>query len=205
MTRQNRVQPDGQILAVPARGAFMGNRGALHDAEGRLGRARWRHRAWVCCLTEFKGRRRPVMAPQRYTELFFHDEAVALAAGHRPCGECRRADHERFRDAWTVAFGARPTAPWIDTVLHAHRAERGGRRLTRWETAAGALPDGSFVLLGAGPALILGRSALPFAPEGYGAALPRPEGRVMVLTPEPTVRVLAAGYRPALRLPGNRG
>src|SRR5688500_15168681 len=97
MPLQNRVTPFGEIEAAPARGLFMGNRGILHDANQQLGRARWRHKSWVTCLLSFKDRRREVMAPRRYTELFFCDEAVALAAGHRPCAECRREDYERFR------------------------------------------------------------------------------------------------------------
>ena len=96
MPLQNRVTPGGEIIADPARGTLMGNRGILHDAGQRLGVARWRHPHWIYCRLSFKGRRRAVMAPGRYTELFFLDEASALAAGHRPCYECRREDFLRF-------------------------------------------------------------------------------------------------------------
>lgn len=97
---QNRVDPWGVLVADDSRGTFMGNRGgALHDDDRRIVRDQSSQR-WIICLTEFKGRRRPVMQPGRYTELFFLDEATALAAGHRPCFECRRADAERFADLW---------------------------------------------------------------------------------------------------------
>ena len=99
MPRQNRVLPTGEIIAHPARGRFMGNRGILHDASGHLGRSRWKLMGWVTCVLDFKGRQRTVMSPGTYTELFFHDEAVALAAGHRPCAECRRADYRAYRAA----------------------------------------------------------------------------------------------------------
>lgn len=199
MTRQNRVLPDGQIVALPQRGLLMGNRGILHDAEGRLGQARWRHRAWICCLLSFKGRHRPVMAPGRYTELFFLDEAVALAAGHRPCAECRRADYLAFRDCWGRAFGAAPGAAGIDRALHAARLVPQGRAQARHDAAIAALPDGAFVLHHGAPHLVRDDRLWPFLATGYGPPAPRPaDGRVTVLTPAPLVAVLAAGYRPIL-------
>ena len=165
MPRQNRVLPTGEIVAHPARGLMMGNRGGcLHDAEGQLGRARWRSRAWICCLLSFKDRRRPVMAPGRYTELFFLDEAVALAAGHRPCAECRRAAFTAYRDA--AQTGARP--PQIDALLHAQRL--GPRASAR----PAVLPDGTFVLAGPTPHLVHKGGLHPYAPEGYGPAMPLP-------------------------------
>ena len=102
----------------------MGNRGILHDATQRLGVARWRHPHWVCCRLVFKGRRRAIMTPGRYTELFFLDEATALAAGHRPCHECRREDFRRFQAAWRRAFDiSDAAAPAIDRVLHKARID----------------------------------------------------------------------------------
>lgn len=188
MTRQNRVMPDGRILAHPARGTLMGNRGCLHDAEGRLGPARWRSRAWVTCLLAFRGRRRAVMTPGRYTELFFLDEAVALAAGHRPCGECRRAEYARFRSAWQAAHGPGTRAE-MDAALHASRT---GPRLS---ARPADLPDGAFVTE-ARPLLVWQGQALPFSPEGYGAAVALPDGPLTVLTPPATLAALRAGYRP---------
>src|SRR5262245_61405643 len=104
MPRQNRVTPFGEVVAVPERGTFMGNRGVLHDEGGRIRRA-WLVKRWILCVLEFKGRHRAIMAPDRYTELFFLDEATGLAAGHRPCAECRRSRFLAFRDAWAAGVG----------------------------------------------------------------------------------------------------
>src|SRR5919204_6549006 len=102
MPRQNRVTPFGEIVATPERGTLMGNRGVLHDGEGRIRRP-WQLRRWLVCVLDLKGRKRRVMTPGRYTELFFLDEATALAAGHRPCAECRRARFLAFCSAWGTA------------------------------------------------------------------------------------------------------
>jgi hypothetical protein len=197
VTRPNRVAPTGDLAALPQRGLLMGNRGILHDEAGRLGSARWRHRNWIACVLSFRGGRRTLMAPGRYTELFFLDEAVALAAGHRPCAECRRADWLRFMDAWEAAHGERPRAAALDRQLHAARVRRDRsqvRHAAPWEV----LPDGAFALDAGEPCLTLGDRVVPFGPEGYGRARPRPEGEAEVLTPAPLVAVLAAGYRPLL-------
>ena len=85
MSLPNRVNPFGELFATPARGTLMGNRGGvIHNAAQQIVR-QYRSRQWITCKLEFKGRRRKVMTPGLYTELFFLDEAVALAAGHRPC------------------------------------------------------------------------------------------------------------------------
>ncbi len=201
MPRQNRVQPDGEIQAHPARGAFMGNRGILHDAcahhHGQLTHQRWRHKAWVCCVLAFKNRQRRLMTPNRYTELFFHDEAVALAAGHRPCAECRRADHKAFLAA---AEHSGPVAQF-DAKLHAARAipRRFAQHRPMFDCAT--LPNGCFVLRDNTPLLLWHDAALPFSPTGYAAPQRRPSGTVATLTPVPTVTALRNGYRPAVRLP----
>jgi hypothetical protein len=198
MPLQNRVLPTGEIVAIPLRGRFMGNRGILHDATGTLGPARWRHRNWVCCTLSFKDRRRPVMAPGAYTELFFHDEAIALAAGHRPCAECRRADYTRFLAAWATAHGTRPSAPDLDRALHAARVD-GSRAQVRHTAALPDLPEGTFILTKAGPALVRPYRLVPFTPSGYTAPIPGPtQGPVTVLTPAPVVAVIRAGYSPDL-------
>ena len=195
MARQNRVWPTGEIVAHPARGLFMGNRGCLHDAAGNLGAARWRHRAWITCALAFRGRRRALMAPGRYTELFFLDEAVACAAGHRPCAECRRAAWQGFAAAWASVFGAMRAAE-IDRALHAARLEDRTQRRHRAEAAT--LPEGSMALIGGAAHLIRPGQALRWGPEGYGGAVPLPRGPVTVLTPEPVIAVLRAGWRPVL-------
>ena len=197
MPLQNRVLPTGEIVAIPERGTMLGNRGVLHDDARRLTPRRWAHRNWVCCVLSFKGRRRVPMTPGRYTELFFLDEAVAFAAGHRPCAECRRGDYRRWCDAWAEIDGPM-SAPEMDAVLHAARAVPGARRLRRGTARASDLPPGAFVLEGGAPLLIREADALPYAPLGYGAPRPRPRGSVEVLTPAPTLEVLRAGYRVGL-------
>jgi len=199
VTRRNRVMPDGTILAVPMRGTLTGNRGILHDATGQLGRTLWRHHHWIACELSYKGWQRKVMSPGTWTELFFLDEAVALAAGHRPCALCRRSDYLEFRAAWGRASGEDvPSADGIDRILHAARLcpDTGAHRTH--EADAATLPDGCFVRDIDPPALLLGPTALPHDPGGYGTPVPRPAGRVTVLTPRPLVAVLAAGYRPRL-------
>ena len=195
MARQNRVWPTGEIVAHPARGMFMGNRGCLHDAAGHLCAARWRHRAWITCALSFKGRKRELMAPGRYTELFFMDEAVACAAGHRPCAECRRAAWRGFAAAWASAFGAMRAAE-IDRALHAARLE--GRSQRRHMAEAATLPEGAMALIGGTLHLIRPGQAQPWGPDGYGQAAPLPRGPVTVLTPAPIIAVLRAGWRPVL-------
>lgn len=197
MTLQNRVLPTQEIVADPARGTLTGNRGILHRDDRRLGRARWTHKAWICCTLDWKGVRRQVMTGRTWTELFFLDEAVALAAGHRPCALCRRAAYTAFRDAWTAAHGARALAREIDDILHAARVTP-DRRQQRHTAPATDLPDGSFLLHDGAPHLVMGDGIHPFTPAGYAPPLRRPEGPVTVLTPAPTIRVLAAGYRPQL-------
>ncbi|HLT02438.1 MAG TPA: hypothetical protein VK001_09670, partial [Geminicoccaceae bacterium] len=186
MPLQNRVTPTGEIIAHAARGTLMGNRGILHDETRRLGAARWRHRAWICCRLSFKDRRREVMAPGRYTELFFLDEATALAAGHRPCYECRRDDFRAFRAAWRRALGSPDaSAAGIDRALHEARVDPRTRRQIRFEAALDDLPDGTFVLLPDDTSallLIAGDRLLPWHPGGYGPPQPRPtDARCLVL------------------------
>ncbi len=201
MPRRNRVLPTGEIVALPQRGTLMGNRGVLHDTDGRLGRRRWAHQNWVACTLSFKGIRRQIMMPHRYTELFFWDEAVALAAGHRPCALCRRARYTEFLDAWQNATGNRPSAPDIDRALHAARLEGPShKRVQRRHLASYSdLPTGSFVIED-GTAMLVTEDALrPHGPDGYGAPRPRPKhGEAEVLTPAPILAVLRAGYWPAL-------
>lgn len=199
MPRENRVTPDGRIVADPARGLLTGNRGILIDAAGRR---RWthRHKAWISCALHYRDHRQPLASARSWTPLFFLDEAVALAAGHRPCALCRREDYLRFRAAWGAATGgAPPRADEMDRVLHASRVlPRSGGKVT-FEAAPVTLPDHCFIRIGGGSGLILGDRLLPCGPAGYGAALPRPmAGPVTVLTPRPALSVLRAGYIPLL-------
>ena len=201
MPRRNRVTPFGAIVAIPERGTFMGNRGILHDETGRIRRA-WKEKRWLICVLDFRGRRRTVMTPNRYTELFFLDEATALAAGHRPCAECRRERFLAFRNAWSAGnralLGTDPIrVAEIDNRLHAERVGPG--RLKRTFAAnIDELPDGVFITRGdtRGDAhLIQGRELLAWSPGGYGPRTPRPRGEVVaVLTPESTVHAIREGY-----------
>ncbi len=197
MPRQNRVTPDGTLIAVPDRGLFWGNRGSLHDREGRLVRYS-RGKAWAICVLEFKGRRRQLWAPGRLTELFFLDEATGLAAGHRPCGECRYRDYQAFKRSWGAAFGdGVPGVAEIDARMHADRLVRPGVRRT-YEAALRSLPDGTMVSVGGSARLVWGDELLGWTPGGYQDREPRPDGPVTVITPRATVAVLAAGYRPVV-------
>jgi hypothetical protein len=204
MPLQNRVTPFGEIVAVPQRGTLMGNRGGrFHTADKLLTRRRWASRRWIACVLEFRGRRREVMAPERYTELFFLDEATALAAGHRPCRECRRADHERFRQSWlrgNASLGLPPEVgiDEIDRVLHAERVGPGGAKVT-FTARLGDLPDGVFVARGGAALLVAGGALWQWSPGGYTRQLPLdPAAEAAVLTPRSAVRAIAAGYRPAV-------
>jgi hypothetical protein len=204
MPLQNRVTPDGSIIAHPSRGTLMGNRGGcLHSLGRSLGARRWVTRQWICCRLEFNGRRRQVMAPNRYTELFFLDEATALSAGHRPCFECRRGDATEFARLWSIAVGSggpRPArAGDMDRALHAQRLEPGDRQRT-WFASIHGLPDGTMIRLANGtPSLVLVGRFLVWTPSGYREAQPlAPDTCVEVLTPPGITAVMKLGYRPML-------
>lgn len=197
MTLQNRVLPTGEIVADPGRGTLTGNRGILHD--GRvLGTRRWTHPHWISCTLDYKGIRRVPMSPGTWTELFFLDEAVALAAGHRPCALCRRPAFAAFCAAWAKGTGLPATAPTIDRTLHAARVTR-DRRQVRHQADPRTLPDGAFVLHGGAAHLVLGGRLRAFSTEGYGPAIEMPQvPAITVLSPAPVVPTLRAGYRPVL-------
>lgn len=203
MPLQNRVTPAGDLIATPQRGLMMGNRGgAFHRLDQTLGARRWASRQWICCVLSFKGRHRKVMQPNRYTELFFLDEATALAAGHRPCFECRRDDALRFAHAWAAArrLPERAAAPEMDQILQAERLDAHGGKKT-FRSVLGDLPAGTFVRLDPpGPDYLYdGKRLFPWSAGGYGApqGVP-PDQPVHVLTPTSIVAVLSAGYRPML-------
>jgi hypothetical protein len=193
VTLRNRVTPLGELVADPARGLVYGNRGCLHDADGRI-RRRYGVKRWIACRLDFRGRRRSLlMQPGRYTELFFLDEATALAAGHRPCAECRRADYDRFTALWRELHPGRVSADAIDAQLH---VERLGERV---EAPVGGLPDGAFVLLHGTPRVVLGDELLEWTPAGYRSPLPRRARRsAAIVTPPSLVEILRAGWQPAL-------
>ncbi|MEC5322710.1 hypothetical protein [Aurantimonas sp. A3-2-R12] len=199
MPLQNRVTPLGEIIADPARGALMGNRGILHDRDRKLGRSRWKHKAWIACVLAFRGRRRTPMTSGR-SELFFLDEATALAAGHRPCAECRRADFNAYREAWrkTHHLAAPPSAKAMDDALHAHRVKPRLRDQVHHTRAAADIPDGAFVLVDGDAWLVWKRRLLRWSASGYDRVGELPGGPLTVVTPKPSVDALAAGYRVAV-------
>lgn len=186
-------------MADTGRGTLTGNRGIIHRRDGTLGAPRWSHLHWIICtLTHPKGRYHGPMPERGWTALFFLDEAVALAAGHRPCAYCRRASYGAYRNGWEAAHGEAVGAAGMDRVLHAARVDR-DRVQVRHVAELSNLPDGTFILIeDATAALVLGDALWPFAHGGYGRPLPRRHGAVLVLTPTPSVAVLRAGYRPEL-------
>ena len=199
MPLQNRVTPFGDIVAIPERGLMMGNRGIIHDpASRRLLDRRWTSKAWIICLCEFRGVRRKVMGGRSWTELFFIDEATALAAGHRPCFYCRRQAAEAFRAAWAKGNGGTaPRASEMDAVLHEERLD--GRRKKRHllTAAARSLPQGAMIAAEDRAYLIAGGRVLLWSPAGYHEAAELPDA-ASLLTPPSTLRALAAEYSPIL-------
>jgi hypothetical protein len=198
MPLQNRVTPSGDIIATPHRGMFTGNRGIIHDPATRTLTRRWASKAWLTCVCEFRGRRREVMGGRSWTELFFLDEATALAAGHRPCFFCRRDDANRFRAAWEAGNGGKNVlAAEIDAILHGERIAGGRKRLHPLPASVNELPDGAMVQAGADSFLIAQGRALAWSPAGYREP-PNAIEDAMLLTPPSTLRAIVAGYRPVL-------
>lgn len=209
MPLQNRVNPFGNILAVSERGACMGNRGILHDDQKNLRRYH-QHKHWVICRLEAKDKqgnriRHKPMTPNTYTELFFLDEATALAAGHRPCWECSRPRYEEFVHYFRLGNPDDPRP--IDDILHAERfslyQQRWSNKKKTYVVSIDKLPLGAFITLEAGPQaqpyLVLEDELRPWSFGGYGEPVERPNGiEVTLLTPPSTVRALRAGYRPKI-------
>jgi hypothetical protein len=202
MPLQNRVDPFGTIFRTPARGTFMGNRGgAIHNSDREIVRA-FKSRRWITCVLEFRGRHRTVMSQGRYTELFFLDEAVAFAAGHRPCAECRRERFNAFKRAWQSHKGANRNA-WvgadeIDAELHRNRID-GLRNKVTFEEALDALPNYCFIQIEGQPYLVLDDALLLWTPERYTTKIGKPHGlTVSVLTPRPIVECFRQGYQPEI-------
>jgi len=194
VSARNRVTPLGDVVSTPLRGAWTGNRGCLHRGTEIV-----RFHAgdlWIVCALEFRGRRSELWRPGRFTWLFFHDEALAFAAGHRPCGECRRAAYVAYRDAWTAGLAVgRPSATEMNRRLHGERLVRGTHRRRFHRRPWRELPDGAFVLLDGEPVLVLGDRVVPWTTAGYGRSAARPaRGDADVITPPSTLAVLRAGY-----------
>ena len=199
---QNRVDPLGNIIWTSARGAWTGNRGVLHNEDRQIVRP-FKLTAWITCRLEFKGWKRQVMTPNRWTELFFLDEATSFSAGHRPCFECRREDAVRFKSCWLKGnpeynFTEKTSIRKIDEILHLERMDRDRSKVV-FEEEPGRLPDGVFVLVENTPYLIVNGLGYLWTPSGYEKGVTFPaEGRLSVLTPKSFVNAFRAGYLPQI-------
>jgi hypothetical protein len=205
MPLPNRVDPFANIHAVPERGLYLGNRGGcFHRPDQTLKSRRWASQQWIICVLDFKNRRRALMQPGLYTELFFLDEATALAAGHRPCHECRRADAIAFREALASAgalpFSAKVAA--MDALIAGEVQSVLKGETSRAQVSPASLPDGAFYAVGDTAFLKQGAHARPWTFAGYGAPRPHP-ARALRLTPAATCAALSAGYQPALHASAN--
>ena len=200
MPRRNRLTPFGEPVDS-GRGLVYGNRGCLHDAHGEIRRP-FQVKRWIACRLEFRGRKRELLQPGRYTELFFLDEATAFAAGHRPCRECRYRDYQNFVTIWHNLYpGQAAAAGLIDARLHAERVEPRTRAQRRHAAPFASLPDGVFVAVDGDAFLVLGERLLRWTPLGYEGSAPRPAaGTADVLTPPSLLAVLASGWESELPL-----
>jgi len=191
--RQNRVNPLSELIATPERGLVYGNRGCLHDDRGRITR-RFNGRRWISCQLQFKDwRRGSLLQPGKFTELFFLDEATAFAAG--PCALCRRADYNRFVEAWQALHPGQSGADAIDAQLHDERVVPGTRAQRHHSAAFDTLPDGAFVLHEDAPHLVLNDSLLAWSAAGYVARAARPTGaQARLITPPSLVAVLRSNW-----------
>jgi len=202
MPLQNRIDPRSQLHAVASRGTFMGNRGRLHNTEQQIV-SKWKVKPWITCgLSPFKDYKRPgLMMPNSYTELFFLDEPTAYAAGHRPCAQCRRPVYKLFKRAWAKAFPEQQdlSSKAIDNLLHAARLNENGSQRT-WTAKLADLPDGSMIEHAGECVLIWSGGQWLWSFEGYTPLQPiiPAEQSITVLTPEPIVRLFAAGLAAAL-------
>lgn len=201
---QNRVDPFGRLIKTSARGVFMGNRGVIHNEHKEITH-KFKHKAWITCTLEFKGRKRTVMTPNRWTELFFLDEATAFAAGHRPCFECRKEDAKKFKSCWiqgnpSYDFDMKTSIKEIDEVIHNERIDSNKEKVTR-QRLSSDIADGTFVIVNDDPYLFNKGRLYKWTPFGYenSAAMPRATSMLTVLTPNSIVNAFRAGYVPQMK------
>ena len=192
MPLQNRVNPFGELIATPARGTMMGNRGGkFHRDDRTLGKRRWSSRHWICCDLHYKNAKHDAMG-RYYTSVFFLDEVTALAAGHRPCFFCRRKEAQLF-----LSLAAPPLmADAADHILHEQRFASRKKTVTQ-EYDVAALPDGAMVAIDDVPHAVRGARLLRWSFEGYGdARARRTVKRATLITPPLFVAILAHGFMP---------
>ena len=200
MPYQNKVDPWGNIQAVASRGMFLGNRGVLHNEQQEI-KATHRIKGWVTCLLEFKDRKREIMKPKRYTELFFLDEATAFSAGHRPCAECRRIRYNEFKEKWLEANGEllqgkKPTAPNMDHIIHEERISH--KQKISYVSTLKLLPDGTLIEIDSVAFLIWHHTLYQWSYSGYSKSdlAFNAEDEVIVLTPKSYVKTFSKGFIP---------
>jgi hypothetical protein len=201
---QNRVDPFGNLIKTSARGTLMGNRGLLHNDKKEIVRP-FKLKAWITCKLEFKERKRKVMTPNLYTELFFLDEATAFAAGHRPCFECRREDYNRFKTFWLAGnpeygFNEKTSIKEIDEIIHQERMANDFSKVTYKEKLQG-LPDGAFIIFNDKAYLLKDSLMYLWTPFGYEKGIGLPSEKLLaVLTPKSVVNIFRAGYKPNMAI-----
>jgi hypothetical protein len=199
---QNRVDPLGNIIITPARGSLVGNRGVIHNEHKQITHP-FKHKAWIACSLEFKGRKRTVMTPGRWTELFFLDEATAFAAGHRPCFECRREDAQRFKFFWiqgnaSYNLSMNSSIKEIDEVIHRERIDSEKKKVVH-QRLSSQVPEGTFILFDADPYIVAKKRLHRWTPFGYETSITLPQDSMMtVLTPNSIVNAFHAGYIPEI-------
>jgi hypothetical protein len=201
---QNRVDPFGRIIRTPERGAWLGNRGVIHNVEQEIVRP-FKVKAWITCVLEFRGRHREIMQPNRWTELFFLDEVTAFSAGHRPCFQCRYKDHQRFKEYWLkgnsqYGFSMQTPVVKIDEIIQLERIAADKSKVTYQENLK-ALPDGTFISYNDNPYLLRDSKLYLWTPRGYGEPIDLPEtGKLPVLTPRSFVNMFSVGYVPQMAI-----
>jgi hypothetical protein len=199
---QNRVDPFGKIIRTPERGAWLGNRGVLHNHQQEIIRP-YKVKAWITCVLEFKGRHREVMQPDRWTELFFLDEATAFSAGHRPCAQCRHADNQHFKRLWIkgnpqYGFHMKTAVALIDEIIQAERIAADKSKVT-YEEDLRTLPNGTFVSYMDRSYLVKDNQLYLWLPGGYEKPIGFPEiKKLPVLTPQSIVNMFSVGYVPQM-------
>ena len=199
---QNRVNPFGDLIKTEARGTWTGTRGVIHNDQQEIIRP-FKLKAWITCKLEFKGRKRKVMSPNRYTELFFLDEATAFAAGHRPCCECRRDDFNNFKMYWLAGnpgynFSKKTSIREIDQIIHQERINKDRSKPT-FEESIPAIPNGTFILFNNEPYLVSANRLHVWSPFGYTHSITLPDlDKLTVITPASIVNTFRAGYVPQI-------
>lgn len=199
---QNRVDPLGRLIETSARGLWMGNRGVIHNEHQQIIR-NFKHKAWITCTLTFKERKRTVMTPGRWTELFFLDEATAFAAGHRPCFECRKQDAKKFKSCWIMGnpahnFSMATSINQIDEIIHRERIDDQKKKVVHQHMTED-IPEGTFLLIHDDPFVFSKGRLLQWTPFGYADSIAVPEHSALtILTPRSIVNAFRAGYVPQI-------